>query len=60
MHLIKKGIFWRVVVGEMMSKKRFLRAKSAFRYYYQTLDRHGMPVENYKRKEKDACKKSRK
>lgn len=43
-----------------MSKKRFLRAKSAFRYYYQTLDRHGMPVENYKRKEKDACKKGRK
>ena len=61
MRLIKEGIFWRILVCDdtMISKKKFLRFQSAVSYM-DMQDRHGMPVENYKRKEKHASKKNRK
>lgn len=60
MRLIKQGLFWRILVadGAKISKKKFLRFQSALNYM-DTQDRYGMPVENYKRKEAHACKKSR-
>lgn len=53
MRLIKEGLFWRILVADdtMVSKKRFLRFQSAVDYM-DTQDRHGMPVENYKKKER--------
>lgn len=59
MVLIKEGLFWRILVadGTMISKKKFLRFQSALNYM-DMQDVHGMPVENYKRKEAHACKKS--
>lgn len=53
MRLIKDGIFWRILVANdtKISKKRFLRFQSAVNYM-DMQDKHGMPVENYK-KEKE-------
>ena len=53
MHLIKKGLFWRILVANdtMISKKRFLSFRSAINYM-DMQDVHGMPVKNYKRKDK--------
>lgn len=61
MRLIKQGLFWRILTADdaLISKKKFLKFQSAVDYM-DAQDRHGMPVENYKRKEADACKKSRK
>lgn len=52
MRLIKEGLFWRILVanGTMVSKKRFLRFRSAVDYM-DMQDRHGMPVVEYKKKE---------
>ena len=59
MKLIKEGLFWRILVcnDTMVCKKKFLRFQSALNYM-DMQDGHGMPVEKYKRKEKNACKKS--
>ena len=61
MRLIKEGIFWKILVcnDTMVCKKKFLRFQSALNYM-DMQDRHGMPVEEYKGKEKYASKKSRK
>lgn len=60
MYLIKQGMFWRILVANdtMISKKKFLRFQSALNYM-DLQDVHGMPVENYKRKEIHACKKNK-
>ena len=60
MKLIKEGLFWRILVCDdtMISKKKFIRFQSAVDYM-DMQDRHGMPVENYKGKEKYASKKSK-
>lgn len=52
MVLIKQGIFWRILVadGKYISKKKFLRFQPAVNYM-DMQDKHGMPVENYNRKE---------
>lgn len=53
MRLIKEGIFWRILVANdtMISKKKFLRFQSAVNYM-DMQDKHGMPVENYKKEKK--------
>lgn len=60
MRLIREGLFWKILVANdtMVSKKKFLRFQSAINYM-DMQDRHGMPVENYKGKEKNASKKSK-
>lgn len=45
MKLIKKGLFWRIDVGEgMISKKRFLTRRGATVYYYEHQNRDGFRI----------------
>ena len=44
MIIVRKGLFYRIVVDNLMSKKRFWRRQAAFRYYYGHQDRDGFPV----------------
>lgn len=48
MRVTKKGLFYRIVVGGLISKKRFWRRQSAFKYYYAHQDRDGFPVKEIK------------
>ena len=44
MKVVKEGLFYRIVAGDLISKKRFWRRQSAFKYYYAHQDRDGFPV----------------
>lgn len=45
MRVAKRGLFYRIVVGEkVMSKKKFWKRQDAFRYYYAHQDKYGFPI----------------
>lgn len=49
MRVVKIGLFWRIVVdSRTVSKKRFWKRRSAFKYYYSHQDRGGFPVKENK------------
>lgn len=54
LQLSKVGLFWRILTPDMkyISKQRFVRKRAA-QNCIDMQDRHGLPVVEYKRKEKN-------
>lgn len=51
MIVVKRGLFFRIIVDKkMMSKKKFWRRYGAFKYYYTHQDKYGLPITERKGK----------